>query len=91
MAQKADTFANHQISLGVKRPKLAIVVGVMHVGLLKALEMPAEDRISQIIGDPVTPRYFQPRLLEEGYLARYNPRRAEWTASVFKEPRLRLR
>lgn len=90
MAQKARTFADLQTRQGIQTSELAIIVGAHHVGLVRALEMAADDRIEMILAHKKTPKYYNPKLFHKGYYGEFNHKRKRWNVKEFTEPRLRL-
>lgn len=90
MAQRAESFASLQISEGIKRPCLALIVGGLHLGVIRALEASEEGRVRRIMESPFLEKYVRMESLPEGYISQYNKGRKRWGRYSFEDPRLKV-
>lgn len=88
MAQKAESFAQFQISKGIKRPSVAIVVGAAHTGVVKALNLKPEERVSELVNDFRTGLYYNRADFHKGFLLEWSDE--GWTKGEFEDSMLKL-
>lgn len=68
-------------------PSLAIVAGALHTGLVRALEMPYQERVRQLLSSPFRTRYYNEKEFGRSFYVRYNSDH-KWDRFTFKDPQL---
>lgn len=88
-AEKAVAFAEFQARSGVKRPRLVIVAGALHLGTAEELIRSREERLAEILSNDQIKRYYQSNNLGDIHYVTYNPRKHLWSEHVLMDHRFK--
>lgn len=83
MAHKTFRLADFQRQTVATRPRLALSVGSMHTGIVRALRMSNEERIRYLMDEPLIEKYYDVYSLSDRYFFQYNEQQTKWESIEF--------
>lgn len=89
MAQRLTAFAEVQKAAGTKKPRLDLIVGANHIGVVNSLHMEPGMRVLKILDDNSGKQYVVPGNLAIGHYLVYNAARRVWNSKTFQDPKLK--
>lgn len=89
IAERSQAFAEFQSRSGIHEPRLAVVVGSMHLGTAEEIRTSQEERLTRILSNDQISRYYQQNNLGDILYVTYNTKRQLWSKQLIVDQHLR--
>ncbi len=86
IAQRAWSFGQYQLTEGVSRPILALVVGTLHIGVGRTLRMSPQERVEAIRAHPMYGKYFNASDMRRIHYVQYDAEKSVWHTGQITDP-----